>query len=229
MALQMDLEGARRSLGTLREEDVGRSPDPAQPAGLGLWDELLEAAAAKERWLAEIRQAKEFVRVLAFTFDLSDVMDELTKARKKKCQVEVALDRGNALKSANARPLILQMIANGVAVRVINGRPLEEAYVRARPGKLAGLSGILHAKVLWTERVAMIGSCNFTTSSQANREIVAVVRPNDEGREQLRQAFAGVWEGATAYPEAVVENSGVRRAAAARARGSSASAEGGTA
>ena len=149
--------------------------------------------------------------MLAFTFDLSDIMDALTAARKRKCTVEVALDRGNSLKCANSRPLIMQMVANGVQVRVVSGRPLREAYVHARPGRLNGLNGILHAKVLWTEAVAMIGSCNFTTSSQANREIVAVIRPSRRGVDQLKEAFSEIWDAAVPYADAVVETAGARR------------------
>ena len=108
----------------------------------------------------------------------------------------------------------MQMIANGVQVRVVSGRPLREAYVHARPGRFTGLNGILHAKVLWTESVAMIGSCNFTTSSQANREIVAVIRPSSRGVGQLKEAFGEIWDAAVPYADAVVEAAGSRREAA---------------
>ena len=105
------------------------------------------------------------------------------------------------------------MIAYGALVRVVSGRPLREAYVHAQPGKLRGLFGIQRAKVLWTEKMTMVGSCNWTTSSQANHEWVAVLDPSAEGVTRLGQAFDLVRGQAQPYSEVVVEEAAGRRAA----------------
>ena len=86
--------------------------------------------------------------------------------------------------------------------------------MHAGPGRLAGLFGILHAKVLWTERVLMLGSCNFTTASQANVELVAVLRASEKGAQRMREEFAAVWDDGLPYTEAMADGAGRPRAAA---------------
>lgn len=195
--------------------EISLAAAAAPTASLGFWEDLLAAGPAKARWLAEIERARGFVRVMAFTYDLADISEALTAARRRKLVVEVALDRGNSLKCVNARPVLQQMMAYGVQVRVVSGRPLQEAYVHAGPGRLAGLFGILHAKVLWTEQALMIGSCNFTTASQANVELVAVLKANDAGAKRMLETFAAVWDVGSPYNEAAAEGAGRPRAAAA--------------
>eukprot|EP00969_Alexandrium_andersonii_P099064 4369995-Alexandrium_andersonii.AAC.1 len=57
----------------------------------------------------------------------------------------------------------------------------------------------------------MVGSCNFTTSSQANRELVAVFRPTEPGNRAMSEAFEEIWSTAEDYLEAVVTQAAGQR------------------
>eukprot|EP00969_Alexandrium_andersonii_P066910 2950024-Alexandrium_andersonii.AAC.1 len=58
----------------------------------------------------------------------------------------------------------------------------------------------------------MVGSCDFTTSSQANREIVAIFLPSRPGAQKMAEAFDEIWATAEDYLEAVVAQAADRRA-----------------
>ena len=90
----------------------------------------------------EIGKAQYPVAILAFSFDRARVVNALIEARKRlRPNVRVVMDR-NMFKrnqTKKQRPAAVQMRANGVEVRT-------------------GPSGRVHAKVLLTDSVTMLGS-----------------------------------------------------------------------
>ena len=86
--------------------------------------------------------------------------------------------------------------ARGVEIRVGRGLPLKTAYVRANPDNpLMSKDGGHHAKVMYgaSTRTALIGSCNFTTSSQCNVELTAKIALSTSGVVQLTSWFDDLW------------------------------------
>ena len=79
--------------------------------------------------------------------------------------------------------------AQGVEVRVLAGFPLRGAYgTTAVRG-----DGIMHCKVLLADGVLMAGSCNWTTSSQANHELTVRVELSEEGQREARQLVGAIF------------------------------------
>ena len=180
-------------------------------AGLGALEAVLEAGGAKQRWLAEIQAAVDFVRILAYTFDLGEVVDELLRCRTRRVDVQIIVDKGQSLgrTTYNLRPAVIRMLSHGITVRVLEGRALSEAYGEAgrSAGRAAGRSGIMHAKTLWTENIYMCGSCNWTVSSQANLERVCVVRPTAAGAAWLERDYTALWAAAVDFAQAEIDRS----------------------
>ena len=109
--------------------------------------------------------------------------------------VQVIIDHKYA-QGAASNPLVIQLMRHGGQVKVGKGVALRSVYKNARPGKLAGLSGASHAKALLTETVAVVGSCNFTVSSQANCEAGVLVSLSERGIARYAERFAKSWEAA---------------------------------
>ena len=88
----------------------------------------------------------------------------------------------------------------GVEVRVGRGLPLNTSYVRGDPDSPAlNKFGGNHAKVLYgtSTKTALVGSCNFSTSSQCNRELTVKVALSTSGVVQLTNWFQDLWNQGT--------------------------------
>ena len=101
-----------------------------------------------------------------------------------------------------------RMAAYGVEVRTLSGFDLSGAY-RAY---VAG-NGALHAKVLATEATLIVGSCNWTTASQANREWDVQIQLSENGLAEVQRRYDELWAEAQAFDlaEAETQMEGRRR------------------
>ena len=141
--------------------------------GVGTALEILGASETLERWVQEIGRAKFSIALIAFSFDLALVVDALMEARKRLGpHVRVIFDRNmfNSNQTKNQRPAAIQMRANGVQVRT-------------------GPSGRVHAKVLLTDSITMLGSTNWTNASQHNEEWTVAIEPNSAGMVSAHERF----------------------------------------
>ena len=126
---------------------------------------------------SEIDRAQTYVCVIAFTFDLLQVVNALMKARKRLGpHVRVIFDRNmfNSNQTKNQRPAAIQLRANGVQVRT-------------------GPVGRVHAKVLLTDSVIMLGSTNWTAASQQNEEWTVAIEPTGEGSRTSLERYNRLW------------------------------------
>jgi len=149
--------------------------------GVGTALEIMGASETLDRWVQEIGRAKFTVAIIAFSFDLDLVVSALMEARRRLGpHVRVIMDRNmfNSNQTKNQRPAAIQMRANGVQVRT-------------------GPSGRVHAKVLLTDAVTMLGSTNWTNASQHNEEWTVAIEPNAAGVALAAERFNKLWEAST--------------------------------
>ena len=145
--------------------------------GVGTALDILGAYETLLQWTNEIDRAQTYVCVIAFTFDLLQVVNALMKARKRLGpHVRVIFDRNmfNSNQTKNQRPAAIQLRANGVQVRT-------------------GPVGRVHAKVLLTDSVIMLGSTNSTAASQQNEEWTVAIEPTDEGSRTSLERYNRLW------------------------------------
>jgi len=112
------------------------------------------------------------VLLVAFTFDLDDVVQAILEAKRRAPDIDVRVlidkDQGLNGQTRNLRPRVLQLTSRSIPVRL---------FGRSR----------LHAKVLLTDAGQMWGSLNWTNASLLNIErstatSLAPNRLNDEKR-----------------------------------------------
>ena len=130
-----------------------------------------------DRWVAEIKAARGYVLIIAFTFDLFQVVDALTEARRRLGpEVRAIFDKNmlNSNQTRNQRPAAIQLRANGVKIRT-------------------GPSGRVHAKVLLTDSTIMLGSTNWAAASQQNEEWSVAIEPTLAGARASRDRFEKHW------------------------------------
>ena len=155
---------------------------------------LLDAVTSQETAIAPIKASRAFVWVLAFTYDRADITQALLEAKRRRCDVKVGSDTSWALgtKAKEQGPRLKQLVAGGVEVRVLNGRSYSGEYKAVGRSPKGGL-GMSHAKVIYADGglapeagcCAVIGSCNWTTSSRANNEVGVLVRLDPQAAEEL--------------------------------------------
>ena len=153
---------------------------------LGVVKNLLDACLTHEVALRAVSEAKSFVRVLAYTFDLPDLTEQLVRAHKRGIDTVIGVDRrffrGGTCRSMG--PMLRKLHAEGVVVKLCSGVSLAAAYRTV--ARTVGGIGIQHSKVLLTEQTALVGSTNWTTSSKGNLEVAVELDLTVEGCSELR-------------------------------------------
>jgi phosphatidylserine/phosphatidylglycerophosphate/cardiolipin synthase-like enzyme len=113
--------------------------------------------------------------------------------------VQIIIDARNARLGPEGalKPLLMQLQAATVEVRLGRGSSLEHKYRGAgresAASRTRGRSGIMHAKTVSSESLAVVGSCNFTTSSSANYEVNVLIEWSERGARQSQAIFAEAW------------------------------------
>lgn len=122
--------------------------------------------------IALIDEAKEHVYFAIYTFTLPSVADALIAAKKRGVEVRGIMDSEQSSNSYGA-PITAKLLAAGIPLLV-------ERHVSG--------NGIMHIKLLVTERAYVFGSYNWTKSATTiNDEIIEI--GTDEA---LRQAYENI-------------------------------------
>jgi hypothetical protein len=111
----------------------------------------LTAGATLEEWSRAIVSSVGSIRLACFTFDLPAAVEKLQEARKRDVVVKLFFSYNDRLQTKNQIAQLQVLRSCGCSIRAWRGCRM-------------------HAKWLLTERVLILGSCNFSTCSQRNVE-----------------------------------------------------------
>ena len=162
----------------LRDEVLRLRADAAARVGRGVEVDFLTAYRSLEEWARACREAENYVMVACFTLDHPAVIAYLEQVRARGVVVRVLYSgRGEALTIVQA-PRLRRLRACGCEVRAHVGAPL-------------------HAKVMLTEQVVVLGSGNRTAAGEAHSERGVSLRglPEQQLREQ-KEWFERLFEAA---------------------------------
>ena len=158
---------------------------------------VLDAIRSQEAAVDIILRAApgERITFLGFSFDRSELVHALVSARKKGCLVRVVLDRQMTLHGKTREQLssAKELVACGVLVRLAAGLNLQAEYAavgRSIPGHLCGIQ---HAKSVLAGNRAVVGSCNWTTSSRSNGELGLLVEFQESHLAAIEEMFLTSW------------------------------------
>jgi phosphatidylserine/phosphatidylglycerophosphate/cardiolipin synthase-like enzyme len=148
----------------------------------------VDAKGSQTVALELIAKARQYVFLLAFTFDREDITAELIKAIQRNVMVVIGVDRRWTLsgKCRDQHQQVKRLSAEGAKVRLLDGESLAAHYREAGRVVQGGL-GIQHSKVVHTDFGTLIGSCNFTTSSRGNLELGIHVKLSQEQDIELNE------------------------------------------
>ena len=162
----------------LRDEVLRLRANAAARAGRGVEVDFLTAYRSLEEWARACREAENYVMVACFTLDHPAVVAYLEEVRARGVVVRVLYSgRGEAGTLLQA-PRLRRLRACGCEVRAHVGAPL-------------------HAKVMLTEQVVVLGSGNRTAAGEAHSERGVSLRglPEQQLREQ-KEWFERLFEAA---------------------------------
>ena len=117
--------------------------------------------------------------MLAYTFDLQNMVDDLTQSR---APIEVFADQRTSLSQQTRKQLtrLIELRDHGITVWLGTGTDIQEEYAAAgrkvRPGQ-----GILHAKCVRADNWVVCGSTNWTTCSRCNTEMSVLIQLSADG------------------------------------------------
>ena len=204
-----------------KEESSAGATAPRQEASAGVatpregrWTDgkirfLADAATfeACEEAIASLNgQGKIYTR--AYSFDQPGMVRVLKEALEKGCRVHLVTDQSQATGKTKAQLQVLKELqSSGARVRLVTGNSVNAAYEGDGRGVKVGgkIKGLHHAKTLLCMGPSgsarlVIGSCNFTTSSKANREAGVVIqcKEGDQLLKDWQQSFDDAFDaGAT--------------------------------
>ena len=145
---------------------------------------IMSARQAQKMARYLIQKASKVVTVLAYTFDLQDMTDDLTQSR---APVEVFADQRTSMSQQTRKQLsrLIELRDNGITVWLGTGTDIQEEYAAAgrkvRPGQ-----GILHAKCIRADNWMVCGSTNWTACSRCNTEVSVLIQLQQMGLQGLR-------------------------------------------
>ena len=173
--------------------------------GVGTVVAVLDATGSQDAAKRLCQEARVYILVSAFSFDRADLADALVDARRRGVEVRVAVDKKMSLggTTRDQMQVLKAMAANGVKVRVCQGRGYSEEYQAVGRRPIGGL-GAQHSKTLLTEKGAVVGSTNWTTASRANVEVGLEVVLRKAEQEKLRMRLLEAFEAGTELFEAEV-------------------------
>lgn len=155
-----------------REVSIPAQIVTAPPAGAVRVIYSLDQKQNDQELIALINEAKEYIYFAIYTFTLPSIADALVEAKQRGVDVRGIVDSEQGTSSYGA-PITEQLLAAGI--------PL---FTEQHPSG----NGIMHIKLLVTERSYAFGSYNWTSSATTiNDEILEI--GTDEG---LRQAYENI-------------------------------------
>ena len=180
-----------------RDTQAARGSSPRAGPEIGTCERILGALDSIQSICRSIRAEKQLVCVHCYTFDLEEVMNSLIYVVGQGVDAYVLADERKTYELDHPAQLrtLRRGHREGVQVRIAQGFPLQEVYLRARPGSLQNKFGGSHAKVVIAQgsRVAFVGSTNYTTSSLANAELTTEISLTEDGLRRISQWFSDRW------------------------------------
>lgn len=148
--------------------------------------------------------------IRAYSFDQPDVVEAVKSAASRGCDTYLVCDRSQASGKTKQQLQVLKELRSvGTKVKLASGLGVNQAYRSDGRSVRVGsrLQGLHHAKsvMIWChpgdEVDMLVGSCNFTTSSKANKEVSVGISVSS-GTELVRR-----WE--SAFEEAFENGSNI--------------------
>ncbi len=131
--------------------------------------------------------------LVAFTFDLEDLVEAIKVALKAGAKVVVMADHKSATEQ-KTRDMLMRLKALkaiGAQGRLVSGTPTQEEY--ARVGRnVPPARGICHIKLLQVGPWLLQGSANWTTSSKCNQEAGALIKLGSAGLRRIAERRAQI-------------------------------------
>ena len=157
---------------------------------------FMPASDTLRAWIRLIEAAKERIFLIFYTFDLDIIVTGLEAAKKRGVKIAVLGDRQRVKQTKGTQALISRLKQHKIEVRHCEGGPLADHYTSgasSQSGLVKEKSGIVHSKFLLADRNLIIGSTNFTTSSQCNLESSCQIRLNDLGVKEAERYFSAAF------------------------------------
>ena len=125
------------------------------------------------------------LRLVGYTFDLEEILDDLIAARQRGVIVQVMLDKEESSHgSASAAGQFQQvraMMVEGIKVHLYRGDTLDPPGRHMEPRSFSRQ----RAKGVWSECRALIGSADWTSDSRRHLHLAVELRINGRGWAQL--------------------------------------------
>jgi hypothetical protein len=195
--------------GHFRNMAIWHRLGPEVGRGYGECLEILGAVESQERakLLISLAGKSSQVRLFGYTFDRGDVVHQLLIAKAMGASVRVVLDESQTLRGGtrDCKQQVGRLLTNGVEVRVLTGQSCAAAYAEAGRSIASHIRGIHHCKSIVVDDYAVIGSCNWTTSSRSNFEMGVLCRIEGYGRVALDTKLDEIWDAASPLEAADLE------------------------
>ena len=220
----MEEEAAPQGTHSQRSKDAGPSQSRevghsqrSESEDAGSWTDcqakLLEDSSTFEFLVKELKgcpsQSKIYIR--AYSFDQPDLVTGLKACMEKGARVQMISDLSQASgKTKQQLQVLKELQSSGARIRMIRGLPVNAAYAADRRSVKVGtgLRGLHHAKstlIVLPDGTAKleVGSCNYTTSSKANRECSIVIKTSED--ESLVRTWVKTFEETFQHGNAIDE------------------------
>ena len=141
----------------------------------------------------------------AFTYDLTSITDALVSAKARGIPVTLFVDKQHAMTGTTNRmpDRLIQLKKAGVSV-----------YLSRGPTG----SGIQHSKTMRSDHFLIVGSTNWTTSSQTNQEMSVLLELNEDGLAEYERRIQLMLKEATSFSEEHEQSSKASRTARSLSR-----------
>ena len=159
---------------------------------LGAMTEVMSAADTCRAWIRLIEASKKTVLMMFYTFDLDILCTALEAAKRRGVLVKLLGDKQRVQSTKGTQQLMQRLKGHRVEIRLRDGQPLAHHYTTgqsASSGLIRDKNGIVHAKFLYADSQLIVGSTNFTTSSQCNVESSCHLILNPAGEANVAEYF----------------------------------------
>ena len=150
-------------------------------------------------------KAENDIVMTAFTYDLTSITDALIGATARGIPVTLFVDKQHAMNGTTNRmpDRLIQLKKAGVSV-----------YLSRGPTG----SGIQHSKTMRSDHFLIVGSTNWTTSSQTNQEMSVLLDLNKDGLGEYERRIQLMLKEATSFSEEHEQSSKASRTARSLSR-----------
>ena len=165
--------------------------------GMGVCRALLDALRTQER-ATELLQAGRLAQVMAYTFDVEEIVEGLVGLKRRGGSVAVLVDRkfANNGRCRGQYAALARLQAEGIPVFASDGQ------------NRRSFGGAMHTKAIRVDQTLLVGSCNWTGASRGNFELGTEIDLSDTGRREFEAIFLGRLSQATPWRQTSREPTG---------------------